>query len=159
MRSYFQKKNPSASQSELMAILGEAWRNMAEQDKAPFQVLADEEAKQYEKERVLLEKAQKPNGVWQPLRRCKKVLERLSKDSFAEIFLEPVDTEEFPDYTEVIDAMMDLGTVKEKLETKKYQAPEQFARDMRRVRTLFFFVTKACSLKRQDAKWSLFSSS
>ena len=62
------------------------------------------------------------------------VLERLATDSFAGIFLEPVDPEDFPDYEEMIDNPMDLGTIRTKLETKKYQAPEQFARDMRRVR-------------------------
>jgi hypothetical protein len=134
MRSYYQKQNPDAPQSELMAILGEAWRNMSEEDKQPFMQLATEESAQYEKERALLEKAQKANEVWQPLRRCNQVLDRLAKDSFAEIFLEPVDMEDFPDYEELIDQPMDLDTVRTKLKEKKYQAAEQFARDMRRVR-------------------------
>lgn len=134
LRSYFAKKHPNAVQAELMGMLGEAWRSMDESEKKPFQILADEESKQYDKERVLLEKAQKPNGVWQPLRRCRQVLDRLAGDSFAEIFLEPVDTKEFPDYEEHIDVPMDLGTVRERLENRKYIAPEQFARDMRRVR-------------------------
>jgi hypothetical protein len=136
LRSYFAKKHPSAVQAELMGMLGEAWRSMDEIEKKPFQILADEESKQYDKERVLLEKAQKPNGVWQPLRRCRQVLDRLAGDSFAEIFLEPVDTKEFPDYEEHIDVPMDLGTVRERIENRKYIAPEQFARDMRRVRII-----------------------
>jgi hypothetical protein len=61
------------------------------------------------------------------------VLDRLSKDSFAEIFLEPVDMEEFPDYEEMIDSPMDLGTIRQKLADKKYMAPENFARDVRKV--------------------------
>lgn len=134
MRSYFQKKNPGAPQSELMTQLGEAWRGMSDEEREPYVQLANEEARQYEKERLLLEKAQRPNEVWQPMRRCREVLERLAKDSFADIFQEPVDLEEFPDYEEFIDSPMDLRTVREKLEHKKYQAPEQFARDMRRVR-------------------------
>jgi len=133
VRSYFVKKYPKALQSELMSMLGEAWRTMNDKDKEPFQILADEEAKQYEREKVLLEKAQKPNGVWQPLRRCLEVLERLSSDSFADIFLEPVSLDDFPDYEEIIDTPMDLGTVRQRLKERKYMAPEQFARDMRRV--------------------------
>lgn len=134
MRSYVTKKHPKAVQSELMSMLGEAWRSMTDKHKEPFQVLADEEHKQYERERVLLEKAQKPNGVWQPLRRCRQVLERLASDSFADIFLEPVNLEDFPDYEEIIDSPMDLGTVRQNIINRKYMVPEQFARDMRRVR-------------------------
>ena len=133
MRSYFQKKNPSASQSDMMAMLGDQWRTMTDEEKEPFVELSNREAKVYDKERVLLEKAQKPTEVWQPLRRALMVLERLASDSFADIFLEPVDLKDFPDYEEFIDAPMDLGTVRSKLEGRKYQAPEQFARDMRRI--------------------------
>ena len=133
MRSYFAKKNPKAVQSELMSMLGETWRSMSEKDRIPFQILADEESKQYEREKALLEKAQKPNGVWQPLRRCREVLERLASDSFAEIFQEPVSLDDFPDYEEHIDSPMDLGTIRNRLINRKYLAPEQFARDMRRV--------------------------
>jgi hypothetical protein len=82
---------------------------------------------------VLLEKAQRPNGLWQPIRRCRMVLDRLSKDSFADIFLEPVDLNEFTDYGEYVDSPMDMATVRKKLATKKYQGPENFARDMRKV--------------------------
>jgi hypothetical protein len=136
MRSYYQKRNPKAPQSEIMTLLGDTWRNLTDQDKEPFLQLAKEEAELYEKERVLMEKAQRPNEVWQPLRRCMMVLDRLASDSFAEIFLEPVDVEEFHDYEEIIDNPIDLGTVRTKLNAKKYQAPEQFARDVRRVSAL-----------------------
>ena len=134
MRSYFQKRNPKLVQSEIMALLGDTWRNLTDQDKEVFMQLAKEESELFEKEKVLMERAHRPSEVWQPLRRCKMVLERLATDSFAGIFLEPVDPEDFPDYEEMIDNPMDLGTIRTKLETKKYQAPEQFARDMRRVR-------------------------
>lgn len=133
MRSYFAKRNAKASQGELMTILGDQWKAMSEEEQGPFIELAKEESKQYEKERQLMEKAQKPNEMWQPLRRCLMVLDRMSNDGFANIFLEPVDLEDFPDYEEMIDQPMDLGTVRTKLKTKKYQAPEQFARDVRKV--------------------------
>ena len=134
MRAYFAKRNPDATQGELMTILGDQWKAMTEEQQLPFVELAKEESKQYEKERQLMEKAQRPNEMWQPIRRCLMVLDRISEDSFANIFLEPVDTEEFTDYDELIDQPMDLGTVRTKLKTKKYQTPEQFARDVRRVR-------------------------
>jgi len=133
VRPYFMKKHPGAPQSELMVIMGDIWKTIPEEYRKPFEVLATEESKRFQKEKILMEKAQKPNEVWQPLRRCKEVLDRLMKDSFAEIFLEPVDTTVFSDYLEIIDVPMDLGTVRSKLENKKYPASEQFARDMRRV--------------------------
>ena len=133
VRSYMGKLHPKLPQSELMVILGEAWRSMNDNEKAAWFQLADEELKQHQKEKVLLEKAQKPNGVWQPFRRCLQVLNRLSNDSFADIFLEPVNNDDFPDYDDIIDTRMDLGTVRKRLDARKYLGPEQFARDMRRV--------------------------
>lgn len=117
-----------------MTIVGEQWNSMSDDEQAPFIELAKEESKEYEKERALMEKAQRPNEMWQPIRRCLMVVETLAKDEFADIFLEPVDLEDFPDYEELIDQPMDLGTIKQKLKNRKYQAPEQFARDMRKVR-------------------------
>jgi hypothetical protein len=133
MRPYFANRNPKATQGELMSLVGEQWNSMSDEEQQPFFELAKEEAKEYEKERFLMVKAQKPNEMWQPIRRCLMVLDRISKDSFASIFLEPVDLEEFNDYEELIDQPMDLGTVRTKLMNKKYQAPEQFARDVRKV--------------------------
>jgi hypothetical protein len=133
MRSYYQKKFPNATQSELMTTMGNQWQSLTDEEKEPFLQLAREEAAQHDKERAMMEKAQKPNSVWQPLRRCRMVLERLAKDSFADIFLEPVDFEDFPDYEDMIETPMDLSTVRKKLEARKYQAPEQFARDMRKI--------------------------
>lgn len=143
VRSYISKMNPKAPQAELMIMLGEIWRAMDDNERGPWLALADEEVKQFAKERVLLEKAQRPNGVWQPIRRCLQVLDRLSKDSFADIFLEPVSKEDFPDYDEIIDVRMDLGTVRQRIENRKYQGPEQFARDMRRVSENY--VSSCCS--------------
>lgn len=153
MRDYFAHKNPGAVQSELMGMLGETWRSLDEEDKVPFQTLANEEQKEFERHKTLLDKAQKPAGVWQPIRRCLQVLDRLASDSFAEIFLEPVDLEDFPDYTEIVDQMMDLGTVRQRLENKKYQAPEQFARDMRRVR-VFTSLLMTCTSPFPPQVWN-----
>jgi ribosomal protein L37AE/L43A len=126
-------RNPNATNGELMTILGEKWASMSENGQGPFLELANEEYKQYQQERALLEKAQKPNEMWQPIRRCRMVLDRLVQDGFANIFLKPVKLEDFPDYEDLIDHPMDLQTVRQKLDSKKYQMPEQFARDMRKI--------------------------
>lgn len=132
-RSIYQKRNKGASVGQVMTLLGDTWRNLSDEQQLPFIELAKEEVVEYEKQKVLLEKAQRPNGLWQPIRRCRMVLDRLSKDSFADIFLEPVDLNEFTDYGEYVDSPMDMATVRKKLATKKYQGPENFARDMRKV--------------------------
>jgi HMG (high mobility group) box/Bromodomain len=133
MRSYFKKRHPDATQGELMTILGEHWQGMSEEEQAPFIQLAREESAAHDRERWLMEKAQKPNEVWQPIRRCQMVLNKITGDGFATIFMQPVDLDEFPDYEEMIDQPMDLGTVGTKIKDRKYQAPEQFARDVRKV--------------------------
>lgn len=132
-RSVFQKKNKGASVGEVMKLLGDTWGAMSPEEQAPFIELAKEEAVEYEKQRILLEKAQRPTELWQPLRRCLIVVDYLKKDSFVDIFLEPVDTNDFPDYLEYIDHPMDLSTVTTKIKNKKYMGPEHFARDMRKV--------------------------
>jgi len=137
----YQKRNKGASVGEVMISLGDTWRNMSEEGQAPFIELAKEEVIEYDKQKLLLEKAQRPNGLWQPIRRALMVLDRLSKDTFADIFLEPVDLDEFPDYMEYVDSPMDLATVRKKLHGKKYQGPENFARDMRKVSTVLHTIT------------------
>lgn len=134
MRSYFRKRNPNAEHGEMMTILGDTWQSMSDEEQAPFIQLAKEETAQFEKEKAMMAKGQKANEVWQPIRRCRMVLNRLKEDSFSNIFMEPVSLEDFPDYEEVIDQPMDLGEVERKLNNRKYQAPEQFARDIRKVR-------------------------
>ena len=133
-RSVFQKRMKGASVGEVMKELGDTWGAMSEEDQAPFIELAKEEVIEYEKQRVLLERAQRPTELWQPLRRCLMIVDKLSKDNFAEIFLEPVNLNDFPDYTEYVENPMDLGTVRTKIINRKYMGPEQFARDMRKVR-------------------------
>lgn len=134
-RSWFGKRNPGASVSEVMSMMGDAWRGLSEEQQAPYVQMAKEEAEQFEKEKALMERAQRSMELWQPIRRCHAVLERLSNDPMASIFLEPVDTEVFTDYLESIDTPMDMSTVREKLKaTKNYMGPEAFARDMRKVR-------------------------
>eukprot|EP00956_Cyclotella_meneghiniana_P018500 scaffold30881_cov41-Cyclotella_meneghiniana.AAC.3 len=78
------------------------------------------------------------------IRRCQAVLDRLCNDPLAGVFLEPVDTDLYPEYLEMIEFPMDLGTVGENLKkTKNYMGPEAFARDVRKVgrlNPLFLFL-------------------
>ena len=137
-RSVFGRKNPDASLPEVMQMLGDTWRGMTDAEQAPYIQIAKEEADQYEKEKALLERAQRPSEMWQPIRRCQAVLDRLCNDPFAAVFLEPVDTDVYTDYLEMIESPMDLGTVRETLKNRKYQAPEAFARDVRKVSRFMF---------------------
>mmetsp|Transcript_1524 Transcript_1524/g.2023 ORF Transcript_1524/g.2023 Transcript_1524/m.2023 type:complete len:2660 (+) Transcript_1524:292-8271(+) len=132
-RSVYQKNHKGASVGEIMKLLGDAWGAMSEEEQAPYIELANEEAAEYNKHKILLEKAQRPNELWQPLRRGLMIVDRLSNDSIAEIFLEPVNTDDFPDYLDYVEKLMDLGTVRQKIKDRKYMGPEQFARDMRMI--------------------------
>jgi len=136
-RAEYQRRYKGETVAEIMQRLGDAWRGLSEEQQGPFIQLAKDEMVQYEYQRSLMEKAQKPAELWQPLRRCKMVLERLSADGYANIFLEPVDLKEFTDYLEFVDQPIDLGIIKKRLDSKKYMGPEQFARDMRKVRPVF----------------------
>ena len=132
---YFQKLYPNVKHSKVFSLLGESWNSLSDEQQLPFIQLANDEAAQFEQEKILLEKAQKPTEVWQPIRRCYAVLDRLCADPMAEIFLEPVDTDEFDDYLDIVDYPMDLRTVRERLgNVKNWQGPEVFARDVRKVR-------------------------
>ena len=69
-----------------------------------------------------------------PLDRCSFVLERFETEPMCEPFLQPVPVDLFPDYEEIVDHPMDLGTVRHKLTvggTKGYREEVQFIRDMR----------------------------
>ncbi|KAL3922781.1 MAG: hypothetical protein SGILL_002019 [Bacillariaceae sp.] len=63
LRSYFTMRNPDASLAELMTIIGNTWHSMSEDEREPFLELAREEAKQYEKERTMMERAQRPSEI------------------------------------------------------------------------------------------------
>jgi len=139
-RSIYQIRHKGATVGEVMQRLGDTWKGMTPEQQAPFVELAQEEVHRYETERALLEKAQLPTQLWQPLRRCLMVLDRLCSDGFSNIFLEPVSILDFPDYSEYVDQPMDLGTVRKKLGSKKYQSPEQFGRDMRKVIILLILI-------------------
>ena len=55
------------------------------------------------------------DGVWQPLRRSRVVLQVLLADPYIAPFTAAVDVAAFPDYLKIVDQPMDLGTVMDKL--------------------------------------------
>ena len=133
-RSYFGKKYPRKTLPEVMTILGDSWKNLTEEQQLPYVIVASEELVLYEKEKELLERAQKPSEMWQPIRRCMAVLDRLCDDPFASIFLEPVPLDVFTDYLDIVESPMDLQTIRERMRSvKNWQGPEVFARDVRKV--------------------------
>jgi bromodomain and PHD finger-containing protein 1 len=59
----------------------------------------------------------------------RKILDQLKTKDSLEIFLEPVDVNEVPDYRDVVTHPMDLGTMQLKLDSGLYQAFEEFEAD------------------------------
>ncbi|KAI0354547.1 hypothetical protein OH77DRAFT_1426157 [Trametes cingulata] len=73
------------------------------------------------------------------LKPLKEVLTKLiaqikKKDDYA-FFLQPVDPQQVPGYSDVISRPMDLGTMTTKVEKGKYRSLEEFASDLRLVTT------------------------
>ncbi|GMH68487.1 hypothetical protein TrRE_jg12733, partial [Triparma retinervis] len=112
----------------------EKWEAMEEGEKRVYQKLNEEESNLYEFHVTLHEKAMSNNtSTWQPVRRCQAVLDRICLEGFSDIFRDPVDTDYFTDYLDLIATPMDLRTVREKLDQNKYKLPEDFARDLRKI--------------------------
>jgi len=67
------------------------------------------------------------------LRRCREVLNQTKKNKFHWIFSVPVDAVRLgiPDYYTIVKTPMDMGTVKKKLDERKYDSPLEFCADMR----------------------------
>ncbi|XP_042057128.1 bromodomain-containing protein 9-like [Salvia splendens] len=58
------------------------------------------------------------------------ILDRLQKKDTYDVFSEPVDIEELPDYFDVIDKPMDFGTVRKKLDRGAYKKLEELEADV-----------------------------
>lgn len=72
--------------------------------------------------------------IFQPAERCRKVLEKIWDDPASISFQEPVDTDEYEDYLDIVEQPMCLRDVLEKLdagEYTKYQQFKKFQQDMR----------------------------
>ncbi|XP_037835020.1 bromodomain and WD repeat-containing protein 3 isoform X3 [Kryptolebias marmoratus] len=62
---------------------------------------------------------------------CRELLRRMFTSPDSEPFRRPVDLFEYPDYRDIIDTPMDLGTVSETLVAGNYESPMEFAKDVR----------------------------
>uniref|UniRef100_A0A669DRE7 Bromodomain and WD repeat domain containing 3 n=1 Tax=Oreochromis niloticus TaxID=8128 RepID=A0A669DRE7_ORENI len=62
---------------------------------------------------------------------CRELLRRMTASMDSEPFRQPVDLFEYPDYRDIIDTPMDLGTVSETLAVGNYENPMEFAKDIR----------------------------
>ena len=51
-----------------------------------------------------------------PLQRCGHLLSKFLEDPMCDLFLEPVSSEMFPDYEEIVSNPMDLGTIRDKMQ-------------------------------------------
>ena len=56
-------------------------------------------------------------------------LDQLDERDVSDLFKEPVDSEEVPEYYDVIKAPMDLRTMREKVESHAYTSVDQFEAD------------------------------
>ncbi|CAG02962.1 unnamed protein product, partial [Tetraodon nigroviridis] len=63
--------------------------------------------------------------------RCRELLRRMVASPDSQPFRQPVDLFEYPDYRDIIDTPMDLGTVSETLYEGNYENPMEFAKDIR----------------------------
>lgn len=75
-------------------------------------------------------------SAFQLAERCRRVLERIMEDGYAVSFIEPVDTETFDDYLDVVGESICLNDIKARLdngEYSKYMQYRKFAQDMRQI--------------------------
>ena len=75
-------------------------------------------------------------SIFNPVERCRRVLEKIWEDPYSQSFQEPVDTDTFTDYLDVVAEPMCLQDVKTKLlngEYGRWGAHSKFAQDMRKI--------------------------
>uniref|UniRef100_A0A672MS64 Bromodomain and WD repeat domain containing 3 n=1 Tax=Sinocyclocheilus grahami TaxID=75366 RepID=A0A672MS64_SINGR len=82
---------------------------------------------------------------------CKELLRRMMASSDSEAFRQPVDLFTYPDYRDIIDTPMDLGTVSETLMGGNYENPMEFAKDVR----LIFSNSKAYTPNKKSRIYSM----
>uniref|UniRef100_A0A8C1RX02 Bromodomain and WD repeat domain containing 1 n=1 Tax=Cyprinus carpio TaxID=7962 RepID=A0A8C1RX02_CYPCA len=66
---------------------------------------------------------------------CKRLLDYMFECEDSEPFRDPVDQREYPDYCNIIDTPMDLGTVRQTLEEDRYENPIDLCKDTRQIFT------------------------
>jgi hypothetical protein len=79
--------------------------------------------------------SQAQSGQEEPLKKMSKIVTALMARPDAAPFLEPVDWRglELWDYPSVVKRLMDLGTIRRKLERGQYESAAQCAQDVRQV--------------------------
>uniref|UniRef100_A0A671MUE5 Bromodomain and WD repeat-containing protein 3-like n=1 Tax=Sinocyclocheilus anshuiensis TaxID=1608454 RepID=A0A671MUE5_9TELE len=82
---------------------------------------------------------------------CKELLRRMMASSDSEPFRQAVDLFTYPDYRDIIDTPMDLGTVSETLMGGNYENPMEFAKDVR----LIFSNSKAYTPNKKSRIYSM----
>jgi hypothetical protein len=85
---------------------------------------------------ITSETAKTPNQIFQPVERCRRVLDRIWEDFYSASFQDPVDTTVYEDYLDIIEEPICLSDIRQKLdngEYSKYMAYKQFAQDVRKV--------------------------
>ena len=75
--------------------------------------------------------------IWNPHERCKKLLERLTEDPYSVSFYEPVDTDEYDDYLDVIDTPMCLEVIQQKLDRGEYKGFNFVYKFLNDIRTIW----------------------
>uniref|UniRef100_A0AAY4EPU1 Bromo domain-containing protein n=1 Tax=Denticeps clupeoides TaxID=299321 RepID=A0AAY4EPU1_9TELE len=82
---------------------------------------------------------------------CRELLRRLIDSPDSEPFRQPVDLFAYPDYRDIIDTPMDLGSVVETLAAGNYDNPMEFAKDIR----LIFTNSKAYTPNKKSRIYSM----
>jgi len=74
--------------------------------------------------------------IFQPIERCRRVLEKLYEDPYSSSFHDPVDVDEYTDYLEVVEEPMCFKDIRRKLDAGEYSKFGQytkFAQDVRKI--------------------------
>ncbi|XP_056643759.1 bromodomain and WD repeat-containing protein 3 [Diorhabda sublineata] len=79
--------------------------------------------------RTVNKRSVEDSSEWQE--EARNLIETLWASEDSVPFRQPVDPTVYPDYHEIVENPMDLGTVKEKLNNNKYRLPQQFCNDMK----------------------------
>uniref|UniRef100_A0A673LR35 Bromodomain and WD repeat-containing protein 3-like n=1 Tax=Sinocyclocheilus rhinocerous TaxID=307959 RepID=A0A673LR35_9TELE len=82
---------------------------------------------------------------------CKRLLDYMFECEDSEPFRDPVDQREYPDYCNIIDTPMDLGTVRQTLEEEHYENPIDLCKDTR----LIFANAKAYTPNKRSKIYSM----
>ncbi|KAI7800747.1 bromodomain and WD repeat-containing protein 3 [Triplophysa rosa] len=82
---------------------------------------------------------------------CKRLLDYMFQCEDSEPFRDPVDQSEYPDYLDIIDTPMDLGTVRQTLAEDRFENPTDLCKDTR----LIFANAKAYTPNKRSKIYSM----